>query len=484
MESVVLELARYLQITPEETLRRLQTYTPRLMADDWNRDRPDTAELVREFYRTTDKYLYELPGWNLTPEYRARIAPLLIYRNKKILEIGAGIGSLCIALALNGNDVTYYDINEHNRAFARQRFAERYLDIKIVDSLTGLRDYDLVVAIDTLEHIHKDDLPQLVRDIAGCLADGGIFYHRSNWGQQDVFPMHYDHSSLLDKLMADNKMFATTRGDYMKGTMTRGVQIGIPLSSDYVSDRLFKNMSLLETPPGSVLTTTKVRGIDHARNFIVKELKRDWLFFMDSDQSFPPGILKRLMSWNRDIVSGLVFKRTEEPVPMFYKYCWEEGKGHYYKPMVTEIGEYLMEHKDLIKDSAGPILLPPTFNGKTVLLEVDGVPGGCLLVNKRVFDAIKEPWFQCDEGTRAGEDFYFCRKAQEAGFKIYGDPGAICSHFAEEERDYRHFLSWAMPADFPFPWLDPGAKPRGWKGKPGEPLPPNVYPEQIIRKVV
>ena len=479
LETVVLELARFLGIAPDEANRRCRTYSPLMMADKWKEANPQTADEVKQFYVNTDLYLYELAGWNESPEYKKRIAPLMNYHGKRILEIGGGIGSACIAMALNGNDVTYFDINQYNTDFAHLRFNERYLSIKQVDKLDGLRDFDIVVAIDTLEHIHKDDLPKMIKDISSMLKDGGFLYCRSNFAQQETFPMHFDNEKLIEELCNKNELWAITRGDFMKGRMTNGVQLGICLATPYIREELVRNLSEIETPVNTPITTSKAAGVDNARNQIVRQLKRDWLFFMDSDQRFPPGVVKRLMSWNVDIISGLVFKRTEEPVPMAYKYCWEEGKGHYYKPMVSEIGEYLEDHEAAWKDKKGPMLLPPTFKGKSILLEVDGIPAGCLLINKRVFDAIGDPWFKTDEGTRAGEDFYFCRKAQEKGFKIYVDPGVICSHYAEEERDIRHFEAWAAKADFP--WLDPGAKERGFKGT--GPLPPTVYPEQVLRKV-
>lgn len=168
---------------------------------------------------------------------------------------------------------------------------------------------------------------------------------------------------------------------------------------------------------------------------------------MDSDQTFPPGALERLMSWDKEIVAGLVFQRTGAPVPMFYKYSHLEDKGHWYEPLIQTIGDYLVQHRDLWPQAKkGAILLPPGPG----LLELDGVSAGCLLVHRRVFEAIEEPWFKWNEEWHAGEDFYFCRKAQQAGFKIWGDPSVVCGHITEYRRSIQHFMAWSEKTEFPW----------------------------------
>lgn len=447
MESTIKELARFLNISENEAKQRVKNYHPNIMGEQFLNKPHATADDVKNFYKETDLYLYELIPWNHTSVFRERTEPLMHYRGKRILEIGAGTGSLCIALALAGNEVTYFDINETLTAFARQRFEDRLLPIKIVTNLTKCRSYDIVVAIDTLEHIHPDDLPGLLKNIHGCLKDGGFLYERSNWYQQDLFPMHYDHGSIIDRLAEDAGLVKRENGDYVKGERTSGVTVGIPILGDSHKAALTRCLMNLDVPPGTRLTTVEGHPVDLARNKLVEELNKDWLFFMDSDQIFAPDTLKRLLSWGMDIVAGCVFKRTEEPIPMFYKYVYSQDKGHYYQSMTMEVGEYLAKNLELLKDAKQAIVLPPYG-----LLEIDGCSAGCLLINKRVFDALEKPYFKCDEGMKVGEDFYFCRKAQEAGFKIYGDPSVLCGHFCEYERGHKHFMAWSMKEEFP--WKD------------------------------
>ena len=448
LDQVINELARFLGITFEEAKQRVEEYNVGVAAEKWNEANPKTVKEVEKFYRGADHYLYELIPWNyVSDEFNRRVSPLFFYHNKNILEIGAGIGSLSIALAYAGNQVTYCDISDRLQAFALQRFQDRQLNIPIVKSLTGLREFDMVVAIDFFEHIHKDALPGLLKEIAAVLKDGGFLYHRSTFGQQDIFPMHYDHSTYFIKMAKDAGLNLRENKDLEKGGESRGVQIGIPILGD-IKDNLFYSFLALNKPPGTKLTKISGGSAPQARNRIVRLLEKDWLFFMDADQTFHPDTLNRLLSWGLPIVSGLYFKSPGEPIPHAYKYKYYDGL-HLYISKADEVSSYLLRYKDELSKALPSTILPAR---RTDLIECDGVGAGCLLIHRRVFEAIKDPWFEYPEGKLSGEDFDFCRKAQTAGFRIFVDPGVLCGHEQRDITGHQHFLHWADPEKFPYPW--------------------------------
>ncbi len=465
MEQAIRELSRFLGISYEETKKRMDSYTVMTAAELWNKRNPQTVKEVEKFYKEdTDFYLYELIHWNYTsPLYTERITPLLHYHDKKILEIGGGIGTLCIALAYASNQVTYCDISDVLSKFAKQRFTDRGLTIPIVRNLKGLKGFDIVVGIDFFEHIPKDALPGLLKEIMAVLNDEGFIYHRSNWGNRDVCPVHYDHSEYFNKMATDAGFTLRNNGDLVKSKRSGGVQIGIPIIGD-IKDELFYSLMEMKKPPNTLITKIVGGTVDVARNQIIDKMERDWIFFMDSDQTFPPETLERLLNWDVPIVSGLYFKPYGKPVPHAYKYMWEEAKkydqeedpaDHFYISMVNEVAAYLAKYYEhLVKTDLPTALLPPK---KEDLIECDGVGGGCLLIHKRVFDALEKPYFKCNPGTLVGEDFYFCRKAREAGFKIYLDAGILCGHRQRGLTGYRHFMNWFSTAtrkdfEWPFPW--------------------------------
>lgn len=459
-EVTVKELARFLEITPEEAKKRVEEYSLAEAAEKWNKASPKTPEDVDEFYREHEFYLYELVNWNChNPHYQRAIEPLQCYHGKKILEIGAGIGTLCIHLVYAGNDVTYCDINPTLQEFARQRFEDRGLNIPIVSDLHNLRNFDIIVANDFFEHIHPEVLPKLLLEIANCLKDGGIVYHRSNFQQQGDFPMHYDHSQTFVKLARDANLVERLNGDLVKGGEGRGVQIGVPMLGP-MSDEWFHSFVGLSKPPGTKLTKVSSRPADEARNDIIRQIEKDWLFFMDADQTFHPDTLKKLMSWDLPVVSGLYFKSPGNPVPHCYKYAFQakDQGAHMYGAVIDPILAFLYKHLDAIKVGQEAVILPST---KDDLIECDGVGGGCLLVHRSVLKAIDPPYFQYNEGTAVGEDFYFCRKIQAARYKIFVDPGVICGHrkkgFIGAE-DFLHFItSKGKKIDdvYPYPWKEP-----------------------------
>jgi len=464
LEQTINELARFLGINTEECERRVRGYTVKEAAIKWEQANPQTAEDVERFYKDkADYYLYELTSWNCTnPLYQQWNAPLLSYHGKKILEIGAGIGTLCIELAYAGNDVTYCDISSTLKAFAKQRFEDRGLVIPIVSSLRGLRDFDIVVANDFFEHIHKDALPKLLKQLSGCLKDQGFVYHRSNFKQQDIFPMHFDHSEYFVKLARDANLIERSNGDLVRGGESKGVHVGIPMLGP-MTDEWFYSFVGMDKPPGTKLTKVSSRPADKARNEIIEKLERDWLFFMDADQTFAPETLRKLLSWDLPIVSGLYFKSPGNPVPHCYKYAFQETTGpikdaHFYSPLIDPIAQFLLKHTEELKKTEA-VVIP---SKKEDLIECDGVGGGCLLVHRQVLDAIEPPWFEYNPGTFVGEDFYFCRKVQAAGFKIFVDPGVICGHKMKGFIGPEHFLNFLttkgkkLPDIYPYPWKEPG----------------------------
>lgn len=64
------------------------------------------------------------------------------------------------------------------------------------------------------------------------------------------------------------------------------------------------------------------------------------------------------------------------------------------------------------------------------IVEVDRVGFGLVLVKREVFETMTgRPWFYLSVGPKQrGEDFYFCRRAQVAGFKICVDMRVTAKH--------------------------------------------------------
>ena len=71
---------------------------------------------------------------------------------------------------------------------------------------------------------------------------------------------------------------------------------------------------------------------------------------------------------------------------------------------------------------------------KKGLQKVDAVGSGCLVMSRKVLEAIKAPFMrEWDENgmSKSGLDFFFCRKAKEKGFDVYCNYDYLCDHFKE-----------------------------------------------------
>jgi GT2 family glycosyltransferase len=154
------------------------------------------------------------------------------------------------------------------------------------------------------------------------------------------------------------------------------------------------------------------------RNYIAVQAlnnKSDYLLMIDDDMVFPPDTLDKLISNKKDIC-GVAY----------------HSRGSSYK----------------IKIVPGEIMaIAEPVKGKYINLETETDPKykdvfecyatgtGIILIKCDVFYKIKRPWFefsfhetgQCKEG----EDWNFCFKAKDKGFKIYTDPTIKVGHIGE-----------------------------------------------------
>jgi len=134
----------------------------------------------------------------------------------------------------------------------------------------------------------------------------------------------------------------------------------------------------------------------------------EWLFFVDTD-TLPPFDALEMTKNGKDICSGIYFQ-------------WQGGEC-VLNPLV-----YKRDGNDFDTNSYR------IFNDTSDedIVEVDAVGAGCLLIHRKVFEPMKKPYFlfeYTNEGLlKTGEDFYFCQKAQKAGFKIWIDRKIIANH--------------------------------------------------------
>jgi len=144
------------------------------------------------------------------------------------------------------------------------------------------------------------------------------------------------------------------------------------------------------------------------RNIIAKKFLDsdcDYLLTIDSD-TVPTVNPLKMIEHGLDVVGGVypVWKDTN----YLWLACWRDTDGSY--------KQYKKEKREGLK-------------------EVDALGTGCMLVSRKVIEAIPRPFIDKvseEVGDRElGHDLYFCLRAKEKGFKVYADFDVVCDHVKE-----------------------------------------------------
>jgi glycosyltransferase involved in cell wall biosynthesis len=187
------------------------------------------------------------------------------------------------------------------------------------------------------------------------------------------------------------------------------ILIAIP-SNKLIEPETFKSIYDLVVPDGYETVFQYFWGyqVEQVRNLIAHwtiHNNFDYLFAVDSDISFPSNTLERLLSHDRDIVSGVYIQRIQ---------------GQHTIEIMRSNDQGGVTHVDWA-----------TIKGRG-LVPIDGCGFGCVLVKREVFVGMDYPHFvyksAIDHKNTISEDVYFCMKARERGFTLWCDTDVICDH--------------------------------------------------------
>lgn len=156
-------------------------------------------------------------------------------------------------------------------------------------------------------------------------------------------------------------------------------------------------------------------SIDVSRNMTAHyavENNFDYILFVDSDIVLPKNAITKLASHDKDVVSGVYAYKQLLRKEVVVKVFGNEEKKEYRDLKDTEIVE-----------------------SQTRLLKVDAFGFGCVLVKTEVIKKIDYPYFVFTQ--EMGEDVYFCRKAQNAGYELFVDTKVLCGHKGEVNYNIR-----------------------------------------------
>jgi len=186
------------------------------------------------------------------------------------------------------------------------------------------------------------------------------------------------------------------------------ILIAIPTARN-IEAETFKSIYDLEIPDGYETSFQFFFGyqVDQVRNLIADWVVKgfDYLFSVDSDIAFTPDTLKKLLSYDRDVVSGMYIQRNPSRHTL-----------EIYEP----------------NEHGGVSNIPYERLKGRGLTEIAGCGFGCVLVKAEVMRSIGYPQFKyysaIDHAHTISEDVDFCKKARDKGFKLWVDPSIHCRH--------------------------------------------------------
>lgn len=148
--------------------------------------------------------------------------------------------------------------------------------------------------------------------------------------------------------------------------------------------------TMLCNPKASEIDVGRTNGVR-----MMRQMKADFIFFVDSDVMTPPHTIAQLVSHDKDVIGG--------------SYCQRR-----------------LPHKLTHTDLDG--VVGRLRDDEIGIKQIMRLPAGCLLIKKQVFDAMQEaqdlPFFRklYPGGERhISEDNAFCDRARNLGFEVWLD---------------------------------------------------------------
>jgi len=139
--------------------------------------------------------------------------------------------------------------------------------------------------------------------------------------------------------------------------------------------------------------------------------KYEWLFLTNDDNLCPPDVIPRLLYHDVDFVTGVYLSRIQPFEPVLFG----EVKDHENLSTEMDLPEIKRSnrwyYRHLLKD------------GDRGMVPIVACGDGCLMIRRRVMEAIPQPWWEYGEtmSDACDHDVVFSRKVREAGFGMWAD---------------------------------------------------------------
>ena len=193
--------------------------------------------------------------------------------------------------------------------------------------------------------------------------------------------------------------------------------IGIPCRDD-IKVSFVENLNKLMRTGATDIKFSRSGLVFDARDEICAEaINKGYthVLFIDSDMTFAPDSLLLASARDKDILTGLYFKRREPIEPVVYKKI----------KMRDETDAYAITETDIDRE----------------IFRVEGCGMGFCLIKVEVLKKIYEKYGTCFAPLLGlGEDFSFCERAKWEGFEVWCDSVIQLGHVGEYEYTKKDYI--------------------------------------------
>ena len=197
------------------------------------------------------------------------------------------------------------------------------------------------------------------------------------------------------------------------------IMVMVPTSGNIFPDTMKCIWDLKDEADGYDLDFDFVccHSVDRSRNLCIhkaSEMEADRILFVDSDMTFDPDFLNRLMEHDVDVVLGYYDHRPAGT-----------GSEKVDATNLCKLGQF-----SYIEQITANEMAEARDDGYD-LVQVKGGGLGFALIKMDVFKRIKFPWFDFIEYPTGGvlsEDLYFSEQCKHTGIDIYADTRCYCGH--------------------------------------------------------
>ncbi len=164
----------------------------------------------------------------------------------------------------------------------------------------------------------------------------------------------------------------------------------------------------LEKPVGTLISTIHNQSPAKSRNILIQQaLANDCthVFLIDDDMAIPPDTLLKLLSHDKEVITGLYLMRNYPHFPVIFGERYPNGFNKF-------------------------VFLSPEKDG---IVKITGCGLGCVLIKTDVFRKMQEPYVRLGEIEADGwcDDVGFFNRVSDAGFDIFCDLDARVGHMTQ-----------------------------------------------------